>query len=446
MSNEEHGERETRMRFMRIGPDTGAALQQFWKSVERALPAVLDGFYRHATREPNLARLIGSDVPRLKSAQAAHWERLFSGRFDDAYFRGARTIGLVHNKIGLEPRWYIGGYNFVLSELTDLAVKSHRLNAAKLGPLVRAINAAIMLDMDIAISTYQEAMLEERKQRQDQITNAIRNFDGQMQKTLDSVGAGVSNLQSTSQAMAANAEETSRQSTAVAGASTQASASVQAVAAAAEELAASVGEIGRQVTQSTRITSKAVDEAKETNLIVRSLAENAQKIGDVVKLINDIASQTNLLALNATIEAARAGEAGKGFAVVAAEVKGLANQTSRATNDIGQQIGNIQEATQKVVGAIEGIGTTIMQVSEIATAIASAVEEQDSATKEIARSIQQAAVGTGEVTTNITSVNQAAAEAGKGAENVLSAAHDLGRLADTLRSEFGKIYDLVKAA
>jgi methyl-accepting chemotaxis protein len=442
MANDDVTDRETRLRFMRISPETGLLLQRFWPSVAQVLPQVLDGFYDHAMREPNLARLIGTDMPRLKRAQSAHWERLFSGRFDEAYFNGARTIGLAHNKIGLEPRWYIGGYNYVLSELGELAGKSRRSSAA----LLRAINAAVLLDMDIAISVYQEAMLAERKRVQDQIAQAVRSFDTQMQKTLDSVGTGVQALQMTSEAMAANAEETSRQSTAVAAASRQASSSVQAVAAAAEELAASVSEIGRQVENSTLITAKAVGEARETNAIVRSLAENAQKIGDVVKLINDIASQTNLLALNATIEAARAGEAGKGFAVVAHEVKGLAGQTARATDDIGQQIGAIQEATQRVVGAIEGIGATIAQVSEITTAIASAVEEQNSATKEIARSVQQAAVGAGEVTTNITSVNQAAGEAGKGADSVLLAARELGRLADTLRSEFGKIYDLVRAA
>jgi len=446
MTDDEQGERETRMRFMRIGPETSALLQQFWRTAEGALPKVLDGFYQHATREPNLARLIGGDIPRLKSAQATHWGRLFSGRFDDGYFRSARTIGLVHNKIGLEPRWYIGGYNFVLSELTDLAVSSQRWGGGKAGPMVRAINAAIMMDMDIAISVYQEAMLNERKQRQDQIAEAVRSFDAQMQKTLDAVGTAISALQSTSESMAANSEETSRQSIAVAAASRQATTSVQAVAAAAEQLASSVTEIGRQVEQSTAISGKAVGEANSTNLVVRSLADTAQKIGDVVKLINDIASQTNLLALNATIEAARAGEAGKGFAVVAAEVKGLAGQTSRATDEIGQQIGSIQEATQKVVGAIEGIGTTIVQVSEIATAIASAVREQDAATREIARSIQQAATGATEVTTNIASVNEAASEAGKGAESVLSASRELGRLADALRADFGKIYDLVKAA
>jgi methyl-accepting chemotaxis protein len=440
-------DRDVRLRFMRFESGMSTLLNSFWKSsVEAALPTILDGFYSHMTKQPQLAHLIGDQVPRLKKAQTGHWQRLFSGRFDDEYFAGAHHIGVVHNKIGLEPRWYIGGYNYVQSELAVLAVKAHPFGSSKSAALLRAINCAVMLDMDIAISTYQEGMLSDRKKRQDEITDAITAFDARMQKALDAVDVGVKGLQATAQAMAANAEETTRQSTAVAGASRIASTNVQAVAAAAEQLAASVAEIGRQVEQSTRLTGQAVNEARDTNVIMRPLSESAQKIGDVVKLITDIASQTNLLALNATIEAARAGEAGKGFAVVAHEVKGLAGQTAKATEDISQQISGIQEATRQVVVAIEGIGKTIASVSEVATAIASAVTQQDSATKEIARSVQQTAAGADEVTTNITSVDQAAAEAGRCAESVLTSARDLGRLAEMLRVDFAKIFELAKAA
>ena len=156
-------DREVRLRFMSINDNTGVLLREFWKIVEPALPTILDEFYRHVAAEPNLARMVGNDIPRLKAAQGSHWGRLFNGRFDEAYINGVRTIGLIHNKIGLEPRWYIGGYNLVLSRLQELAVRSNRWKLGQLVALQTAVNAAVMLDMDFAISVYQEAMLTERQ-------------------------------------------------------------------------------------------------------------------------------------------------------------------------------------------------------------------------------------------------------------------------------------------
>lgn len=241
------------------------------------------------------------------------------------------------------------------------------------------------------------------------------------------VGSAATELQATAESMAATAEETSRQSQSVAAASEQATNNVNTVAAATEEMANSVAEIGRQVSQSATIAKRAVDEADRTNTTVSGLADAAQKIGDVVKLISDIASQTNLLALNATIEAARAGDAGKGFAVVASEVKSLANQTAKATEDIAAQIGGIQETTKGTVEAIKSISTTIAEISQIAAAIASAVEEQGAATQEISRNITEAAAGTQEVSSNISGVNEAATETGRAAGEVLSAANELAQ-------------------
>ncbi|MGA2292511.1 protoglobin domain-containing protein, partial [Bradyrhizobium sp.] len=158
-------ERETRMRFMRIDARTGELLREFWKVAEPALPKLLDGFYQHISREPALARMIGGDASRLKAAQASHWARLFNGRFDHEYMQGVRKIGHIHHKIGLEPRWYIGGYNFVLSQLAVLAVGKYRWKSGHLADILTALNCAVMLDMDIAISVYQDAMLADRQDR-----------------------------------------------------------------------------------------------------------------------------------------------------------------------------------------------------------------------------------------------------------------------------------------
>ncbi len=439
-------DREGRIQFMQIAAETGELLRDFWKIVEGELPDILDAFYKHAGAVPSLAKLVGDQVPRLKAAQKAHWERLFSGRFDDSYVNGVRSIGLAHNRIGLEPRWYIGGYNLVLTRLLQIAIRAHHRSPAKLAAVTAAVNSAVMLDMDFAISVYQETMIAERQKRQDATNEAIKDFDETMKSLFQAISAASHQMAETANILTGTVEETGQRSAAVSAASEEASSNVQTVAAAAEELSSSIGEISRQVQESTGITNNAVEEVTHINGTVQSLAEAAQKIGDVVSLINDIASQTNLLALNATIEAARAGEAGKGFAVVASEVKSLANQTAKATEEIAAQISAMQSATGASVEAIKGIGTTINRVSEIATSIASAVEEQGSATQEIARNIQQAAAGTAEVSSNIAGVAEAANETSKTASEVQRASEELAKQADIMRAEVDKFFTRVKAA
>jgi len=439
-------DRDARLSFMRIDEATGAALREFWPTVEQALPVVLEGFYAHLAREPKLAALVGSQAGRLKAAQGNHWARLFNGRFDKAYIEGVRAIGMVHNRIGLEPRWYIGGYAFVLAQLTDLAARAYRWKPKRGAEIIKAVNTAVLLDIDFAISVYQEAMLEQRARRERRVDALVREFEGLVGAVVGSVSSSAQQLESTAQAMASTAEATSRQSTAVAAASEQATANVQTVASATEELSASIAEIGQQVAQSSSMIADAVRQADQSNAQVQSLTTAAARIGDVVKMIADIASQTNLLALNATIEAARAGEAGKGFAVVASEVKALATQTARATEEIALQIKAIQEASESSARCIQGITNTITKVNETAGTIAAAVEEQGAATQEIARNIAQAAQGTSEVSSNIAGVTQAASQTGVAAADVLSSAGALSKNGERMKHEVEQFLRDVRAA
>jgi methyl-accepting chemotaxis protein len=283
----------------------------------------------------------------------------------------------------------------------------------------------------------------ERGRRVDGIT---RDFESMIGEIVETVSSASTQLEASAGTLSSTAGRSQELTTMVAAASEEASTNVQSVASATEELTSSVNEISRQVQESARIANEAVDQARKTNDLVGELSQAAGRIGAVVELINNIAGQTNLLALNATIEAARAGEAGRGFAVVASEVKALAEQTAKATGEIGQQITGIQAATQGSVAAIREIGITIGRISEISSTIAAAVEEQGAATQEISRNVQQAAQGTQQVSANISDVQRGASETGSASSQVLSAAQSLSNDSNRLKLEVGKFLSSVRAA
>src|SRR5216684_855895 len=284
------------------------------------------------------------------------------------------------------------------------------------------------------------------KQRKADMIKLADDFEGAVGEIVDTVSSASTELEASANTLTSTAERAQELTTMVAAASEEASTNVQSVASATEEMTSSVNEISRQVQDSARMAGEAVDQARKTNDRVSELSKAAARIGDVVELINTIAGQTNLLALNATIEAARAGEAGRGFAVVASEVKALAEQTAKATGEIGQQISGIQAATQESVHAIKEISGTIEKLSEISSTIAAAVEEQGAATQEISRNVPQAAQGTQQVSSHITDVQRGASETGSASSQVLSAAKSLSGDSNRLKLEVGKFLNTVRAA
>jgi methyl-accepting chemotaxis protein len=295
---------------------------------------------------------------------------------------------------------------------------------------------------DEAAAIDAEAKIE-RGRRVDGIT---REFESMIGEIVSTVSSASTQLEASAGTLTSTAERARKLTTIVASASEEAATNVQSVASSTEEMASSINEISRQVQESARMAGEAVEQARTTNHRVGELSKAAARIGDVVELINTIAGQTNLLALNATIEAARAGDAGRGFAVVASEVKALAEQTAKATGEIGQQITGIQAATQESVNSIKEISGTIEKLSEIASTIASAVEEQGAATQEISRNVQQAAHGTQQVSSNVTDVQRGASETGSASSQVLSAAKSLSGDSNRLKLEVGKFLSSVRAA
>jgi len=291
-----------------------------------------------------------------------------------------------------------------------------------------------------------EAEVRAAAQRRTDMLQLADGFERAVGEIVETVSSASTELEASAGTLTSTAERSQELTTVVAAASEEASTNVQSVASATEQLSSSVNEISRQVQESARMASEAVDQARHTNARVGELSKAAARIGDVVELINTIAGQTNLLALNATIEAARAGEAGRGFAVVASEVKALAEQTAKATGEIGQQISSIQAATQESVGAIREISGTIERLSEIASTIAAAVEEQGAATQEISRNVQQAAQGTQQVSSNIVDVQRGAGETGSASSQVLSSAQSLSQDSNRLKLEVGKFLNSVRAA
>ncbi len=449
-----HNERsiQSRLDFIGIDQATRASLRELQPLIAAALPGILDRFYLHIMKHPEVARLFPNEaiIRHAKEAQIKHWMMISGASFDSHYVQSVTRIGETHNRLGLEPHWYIAGYSMVvnglLQEIGARVAQGWFAGSAsreKRAALQSAMTRAAMLDMDLAVAVYLEAG---KQQQQTAMRKLADDFNSAVGEIINTVSSASNELEASAGGLTRTAEMTEQLSATVASASDEASANVQSVASATEQLTSSVYEIGRRVTESAAIAEEAVLQAEQTDAGISELSRTAERIGDVLKLITSIAEQTNLLALNATIEAARAGDAGRGFAVVASEVKALAGQTAKATGDISQHIEGIQTATEASVTAIRKIGTTIRRISEIGATIAAAVEQQNAATKEISRNAQEVAGATARVATNISEVSRGASETGAASSQVLSSAQSLSSDSNRLKLEVGKFLDTIRPA
>jgi methyl-accepting chemotaxis protein len=427
-------DREVRLAFLGIDDDTRSALKGFTPVLEATLPKLLERFFAHMTANPDTrAMLSGVPLDHLKSAQNRRWTSLFAGTFDEAQLDRTVAIGTTHQHIGLEPRWYIGGYALAMTDLIAAAVDRYRWQPAKLKSVLRAIVQTTCLDMDLAISCYIESGDENR---QKELWKLADTLESEVHTVVSHVAESGGHVADVTRRTSAAIDRVAGNAVAVASAAEEATASFETVAAAGEELSlsASVSEISRQVNESRSVTRQAVDQAAAANDSVNGLAMAAGEIGQIVRVINEIAGQTNLLALNATIEAARAGEAGKGFAVVANEVKALANQTAHATEQISAQISRIQAETEKAVSGIQTIVSVIHEVEAISAGIAAAIKEQTASTGEISRSVLEAAAGTRQVVSNITEV---AHDTGQASDLM----HEVHSVTGTMTTQVGGLQD-----
>ncbi len=449
---------ERRLRYAGITNATGRNLRGFWRIARLALPGILDDFYRHVETEPQLAKLTSGHKERLKSAQASHWERLFSGRFDQSYVQGVYRVGLAHKKIGLEPRWYIAGYQFVLNRLVRLAILTGFWNPIGLWCTLATLNKAVLLDMELAIFAYQIAIEAEKMEQEALIIasvgvglNALAKGDlthrvtadltGPLSKLKEDFNEAAPKLQETLSAVVRSIDTISTGALQIERASDDLSHRTESQAASLEETAAAFEEItvtlkatAQNASRASAVVAKTKTAAQASGQVVGAtisamgeIEQSSKQITDIIGVIDEIAFQTNLLALNAGVEAARAGDAGKGFAVVASEVRALAQRSSQAAKEIKSLI---NASSAHVGSGVKFVG----QSGEALKEIVNEVVEISALVAEIALATKQQSAGIEEVNTAISQMDQMTQQNAAMVEESTAASHALAAEARSLAS------------
>ncbi|WP_321336763.1 globin-coupled sensor protein [Breoghania sp.] len=446
--NSESGARDLKVRldFASFGEKDRTALRNLWPVLEPRLPEILDRFYAHLARFEETRSLIKVSVKGLKSAQMEHWKLLFLNGFGPEHLASIKRVGTAHFKIGMEPRWYIAGYQRVLTELVTVISSFSRFRSARLIAANEAVVRAVMLDQELSLTVYEKLNYEARQNRLARREEAILALEGVTDISLSRIGSVMQTMHEIATSLDAVSGETKAMADTVGADLEQASQGVNASARASDSVTKAIAAIQDQSGKATDLAGESHSRATATSSTVGELAQAADRIGSVLSLINDIAAQTSLLALNATIEAARAGEAGRGFAVVAVEVKKLAEQTANATDEIAGQIDAIQKATARTVEEIEGIVNSTSEITDISAEISASIAGNMSAVSDISNSMQMTAMATDGVARNLSELRSVAGDTMEVSERVGSAVGTIGGEVDTLRKEIGVFFDRIRAA
>jgi len=437
---------QARLTMYGLDHEARRLVAESWPAIAPKLGAAIDEILAATGALPHIGSIIAEHRDFLKKLELTHFQALLGGKLDDDYAESCRRTVGQEAALGLDARLRSTAGSYVLKAALLALYRKHRFAPAKAAQCGIAISQAISFDVANAMTLHRQAAEAAALARRETIDSAIVEFDGAIGAVVAAIKEASVSLSATCATLGSVASDTLSRMGSASAASSETAQRMGIVVDATEEISSSIAEIGQQASHGMRMAQSAVDDAERTQQAIRSLADTAERIDSVVGAISAIAAQTNLLSLNATIEAARAGEAGKGFAVVAGEVKTLANQTSRATEDVARQIAAIQDATKRSVAEIAAIARVIAELTGVSTSIAAAVEQQATTTRNIAESIHTAAGHTARASTEIASVEQAVTKGAAAVDEIGQWTAELSTRAADLESKVATFFSRVRAA